>query len=1256
MTKHRVWRSLISMASLFLGFACGQKGKEDPANVSLLAAKGSLSFEGLPSNPSSESQLAIRLVGEKLRSYRYALIQNSTQCLDVEWSELRPATIPIEADLGTDGLKTLCVIAVVVQDKDEETIPSSFTWVKDSAAPSVSFAAIGSLGPNSVLTESFTIQWAVHDDLSPMKEVKVSLQTAGQCLNEDLSAFDAPCPLPLNPSSLGNDNFSLAIPKNLMNNGQSYQLTVLASDKADNLSGADASIRFDWDASGPIASSSLNATASSQSVSLSWPSEASASSYLVLRRKSAQVSLDGNIPLPYRVGQVLKNEVVIACVTTGNSCTDTDLDPFTWYHYQLYSVDSAENLSSSGPRTFVQTEIQESFRGLTRAYLASPSRLLSFEWQKFSQSAASGYEVFASSSTGSQDFNQPLALGTGEALSYFDSSKSDNLFFIGKQRLTDGRLDKNREELRLRLATGIHHKLAAIGRFQGQDPLTQVFLGSAYAVAVDPYGNVVFGGNPGRINVLCKENLSAYYCKGRNLEKIYTFVGRDGSDDGNDEGLASSTATGEPYGLSFDSYGNLFIADVTNFRIRVVCYAPSAPGICNSKKLAYAYHVAGTGSSVDGLDDSVAKTSGIGSPYGVASDNKGNIYVADNTFRKIRVICVDLNSPNCSGKVAGNSYSLIGTGIAGDALDGIAPLATNLGNIGALALDSRGNIYFSDLTYFRLRAYCLDVTGTGHFCAGKTSGLVYRVSGTGVTGDGADNTLATSSSLGSVNGIVAGNKGNIYLTVNSATGNRLRVLCYNTTDDELCIGKTIGKSYRISGLGTSTDGANNVLGAAVAIGSPRGLAMDRKGNLVFADPTNRRIRLHCILSEALCDGRVPDYHYHLAGVGSSSLGWNFNAFLTPIGLPQGLAEDAYGNIYFADATNFVARVLCYDVTHAGFCFRKQAGTSYVIAGNGVTGNAADNTLALANSIGVITGVEVDSAGNALLADSTNRTIRLVCGTNTDLCAGKVIGSVYRFIGNTTAVDTTDNAVAVSSGLGVPSDISTDNDGNLWIADSQYFRVRLYCRNTSGSCLGKTAGNIYRIVGTGVTGNGVDAALANASALGTLTSLDVDGFNNLIIGDSSNFFVRVYCQNAGGGYCATKSSPQGKVYRALGTGVTGDGISDTAANATAISAMNAVQADARGNIFVAEAGNRRIRVLCLDSSVDYCRGLTSGNSYRFIGSGSAGDASSGVTGASARIDTPSRDSLLFTKTGQHLIYAGGGSPAGLGTIRVFLGFP
>lgn len=1261
-------RTLTALA-LFALLSCRSKGNEDKADAvqpvpnplsSPVATGLGTTINGLPSNPSAASDLHLTIVGSQVLAYQYVLVHGESSCADVTYSALQEAAAPIDESLASDGPKTLCLIAVSKNEKGvEKASPFFYSWVKDSEAPAVAFMLPEGIGPRAQEGSTFDFSLRAIDQATPVLLPELSFSDGSHCLNANGNAFDASCPTYLKTEGDNSGIFHYAVNKSLFQANGAYQIQARVRDAASNEQTQGISVDFVWDTTPPGTVSSVTATAGAQQVSLGWTAVGSSHHYLVLRRDSSAVNINPSVLTDAAPGTHLGGGNFIACNTAQTSCVDSNLDAFTTYFYQVFALDAAGNPSNDGPRASALTQAKPGFLGLTRMYLSAPNKTISAEWQPFAPAGTSAatiaYDLFRADQPAEQDFSSPIATVVGsDTLSYTENSSSINLYYVARQR-TDS--DENNREIRLKMSPGTHHKLAANGRFSGQDPLAQAYLRSAWAVAFDPFGNVVFGGAPGTVDVVCQETSRAHYCKGRTIGKLYTIAGSDGADDGPDDSLASQTPMGEIFSIAFDSSGNMFLADANHARIRVVCYAPEVSGFCNGRSLGYVYHLAGTGSSaVDGVDDAVAKTTGIGLPYGIAVDNSGNVYVADNNYRKIRVICAQSDGP-CSGRVVGNIYNLVGTGVAGDAADNTPALAANIGNTGSLALDRLGNVYFSDLTTPRIRAYCQNVTATQQFCAGKTAGNLYQLTGTGAAGDGGHNVLATAAQIATVNGIAVSQAGNVFIADNSAAGNRIRAICMNNSADASCLGRTVGNTYRVAGTGASTDGANNSLALAVSLGSPRGIASDSFGNFITADPTNRRIRLFCNQASAgsICDGKLPDYHYHLVGAGASSAGWNLNAMLTPMGLPQGLAEDSHGNIYTADATNFVIRVICYNTSFAGFCFNKTVGYTYIIAGVGATGNAADNSLAVASNIGVITGLEVDAQGNVFAADSTNRTIRLICGVQLGVCLNKSQGFMYRYIGTTTALDTPDNAVAVSSGLGIPADLSFDSDGNLWIADSQFFRIRLYCFQAVGTCAGKTAGNIYRMAGTGVTGNSADGVNFATAALGTLTSLDVDPWNNVVIGDSSNFFVRVLCTNGSGGYCQGKAGPTGKIYRALGTGVTGDALSGTAANTSAISAMNAVQTDFKGNIYLAETTNRRIRVLCVDNSATYCKGLNTGFSYRMLGSGVAGDASSNTAGNTARIDSPSRDSLLFTSQTKDLIYVGGGTPANHGVVRIFLGF-
>jgi hypothetical protein len=67
-----------------------------------------------------------------------------------------------------------------------------------------------------------------------------------------------------------------------------------------------------------------------------------------------------------------------------------------------------------------------------------------------------------------------------------------------------------------------------------------------------------------------------------------------------------------------------------------------------------------------------------------------------------------------------------------------------------VALDSAGNVFVADGTYYRIRAVCLDVA-SGGYCQGKTAGNVYRMVGTGATLEDQSNVLYTSTRINQPN-------------------------------------------------------------------------------------------------------------------------------------------------------------------------------------------------------------------------------------------------------------------------------------------------------------------------------------------------------------------------------------------------------------------------------------------------------------------------------------------------------------------------
>jgi sugar lactone lactonase YvrE len=1247
---------------------CSKKDSADPAAIveipqtvvssgqpaTILSGSGPImlptSLSGLPSDPSSATSISITVSGQGLTEYRYAITKDIGNCNDATYSDPRSPSVTIDEAITEDGIWSVCVLAAGVDSQGVPKVASlSHSWMHDSTAPSVSILAPSGFGPNISGNSNFTIALSASDGGSGLTSVGVSLQRAGgNCLNQDRSAFDANCPTFI--ETIGN-NLSLTIPSEEFESEVNYIFTAMAIDATGN-SQASSSLTLNWDATSPAAPAALTAVPGQELANLSWSSVSGAAYYAVARRLGSPV--DG-VPLGSGLvsGITFGGSNLIVYFGSNNSFQDTELLPFQNYHYEVFALDAAKNISTSGAKAKAQPDAKPAFQGLTYAYLQA-DRGIKTEWQQFAfagNQASTVYDIYQS--TVSNDLltggSDTQTTGASSLTFPIEDENASDAYLVARASAPGYSQDRNKRELRVKLSSGVMHKIASNGRFDGSEPLGQTFLRNAWTVDIDPWGNSVFTATNGTIQVLCRESAQAYYCKGRTNGAVYTIAGTDGIEDGADGMLASASPMGQIYGIDFDSSGNLYVADYTYARVRVICFNPLAPGFCNAKEIGFSYHIAGTGTVVDGGNDTVARTTPIGLPNDIAIDSFGNIFFADSSYRRIRAVCYVASGPICSGKVLGNMFHVAGNGILADGADASARLTANFGEPRALAIDSLNNLWFADWDYRRIRAVCLDVASSGSFCTGKTSGLVYRVMGTGAAVDGGDNVAANTEGMGQAYGLAVSNH-NIY--VSDSTFPRIRVICQNTSVTGFCSGKTAGRVYRTAGSGAATDGANNTIALVAALGGPRHLDVDQHGNIVVADDTSKRLRLICKVpaSGSLCSGRFSDYHYHLVGNGSATLGWQTDAMTTPIGTPLGTAIDAAGNVFVGDATNIVVRVICNDIEADGPCLGKTKGASYFVAGTGVTGDGLDNSFAIATSIGAPSAIDLDSLGNLYIADSTNRRIRVVCFNLTSgFCAGKSIANMYRLAFTGVSADGADNATAATATMGTPAGMELDQFNNIYIADSTFPRIRILCQNTSGGfCSGRTAGNVYRRAGTGASANGANNALATATATGVPTDLAVDPWGNVFFGDTTFPRVRAICNNTSGGFCAGRTA--GNVYWFAGTGTTGDGAANVLATAGAISTLGGIVADSLGNIFLGDQTARRIRAICVDTSSGYCSGLTVNNMYPMYGNGAAlTDSASGIAGSLVRLDTPSRDGLDFNAAGD-LIYGGSS-----GALRLFIGY-
>ena len=325
-----------------------------------------------------------------------------------------------------------------------------------------------------------------------------------------------------------------------------------------------------------------------------------------------------------------------------------------------------------------------------------------------------------------------------------------------------------------------------------------------------------------------------------------------------------------------------------------------------------------------------------------------------------------------------------------------------------------------------------------------------------------------------------------------------------------------------------------------------------------------------------------------------------------IGDPARVATDSSGNLYFA-SLHCVFRV-------------DPSGTLTRLAGNGRSGYAGDGGPATSAQFQYPDGIAVDSAGNLYISDRTANVIRKISGGNITTYAGTGFAG---YLG--------DGGQAAAAELDGPAGVAVDAAGNLFIADTNNSAVRKVAPN----------GVISTVAGNGPAGYSGDGGPANAAALSGPQGVAVDGAGTLYIADSGNNRVRVVAPSgtistfAGTGLATYSGGNVG------GTGITSSSGDGGPATKSSVVIPTDVAADAAGNIYIADYGNSKIRV------------VTGGIIRSIAGSNSGVTPGSGETAISVRLNGPTGvavDSLGNVYLAEGSI--GSGSGLALGDFRIW----
>lgn len=283
---------------------------------------------------------------------------------------------------------------------------------------------------------------------------------------------------------------------------------------------------------------------------------------------------------------------------------------------------------------------------------------------------------------------------------------------------------------------------------------------------------------------------------------------------------------------------------------------------------------------------------------------------------------------------------------------------------------------------------------------------------------------------------------------------------------------TAGIIFTIAGNGIKIHSGDGGPATDAGLCSPGGVAFDLAGNLFIVEdidtsgngPWVRKVNTAGIITTFAGCG-INGY----SGDGGPALAAGF------VGGVMDVAVDRIGSVYISDPGNERIRKINPD------------GIISTFAGNGTGGFSGDGGPATAARIKWPHAIATDSTGNLYIADYGNNVLRKV---TTD-------GIISTIAGNGGPGSGGDGNPATVAALGTPDGVAIDKSGNIYVSESNRYRVRKIGTNDT----------ITTIAGSGTWGYSGDGGPATAALFSAPSGVGVDNQGNVYVSDVGNANVR-----------------------------------------------------------------------------------------------------------------------------------------------------